>query len=82
MIPDRPALRPEAGHLLREALLRGSFPRGEASRITGLGERTARTLVSHLAGERLLTSDTPKGDLKLALPTHTVQYYFPGLMSS
>lgn len=82
MIPDRSVLRPEAGHLLREALLRGSFPRGEASRVTGLGERTARTLISQLTDEHLLTSDTPKGELKLGLPTHTVQYYFPDLVGS
>ncbi|MBI9085819.1 MAG: Fic family protein [Desulfobacterales bacterium] len=82
MIPGRPALRPEAGHLLREALLRGSFPRGEASRVTGLGERTARTLISQLADEHLLTSDTPKGDLKIGLPTHIVQYYFPDLLET
>lgn len=82
MIPGRPVLRPQAGHLLREALLRGAFSRGEASRVTGLGERTARTLISQLTDERLLTSDTPKSDLKLGLPTHTARYYFPDLVET
>lgn len=60
-------------------MLRGSFPRGEAPRVTGLGQRTARTLLAQLVEKRLLTSDTPKGELKLGLPTHAAQYYFPEL---
>lgn len=35
-------LKPEAGRLLTEALVRGEIERGEAARITGLPERTAR----------------------------------------
>lgn len=35
-------LKPEAAKLLDEALVRGQFERGEASRITGQPERTAR----------------------------------------
>ncbi|MBC2744713.1 MAG: Fic family protein [Desulfosarcina sp.] len=79
MIPGRPPLKVEAGHLLQEALLRGKFARGEAPRITGLAERTARMLVSQMVQERLLVSDTPKGPLKLGIPAHTAEYFFQNL---
>ena len=39
-------LKPEANNLLQEALVRGEFERGEASRITGLPERTARRILN------------------------------------
>ena len=67
----------EAGHLLTEALLRGEVARGEAARITGTSERTARRIVTTLTGEKLLLSDTPKGPVHLGLPMHAVGFYFP-----
>ena len=39
-------LRPEAARLLEQALMRGEFDRGDASRITGLPERTARRILN------------------------------------
>jgi Fic family protein len=69
----------EAGRLLIEALLRGEIARGEAARITGTSERTARRILSALASEKLLASDTPKGPVRLGLPMHTVGFYFPQL---
>ena len=41
-------LKPEAARLLREALVRGRIDRGEASRITGLPERTARRVLGDI----------------------------------
>jgi Fic family protein len=72
-------LAPQAALLLREALLRGEFPRGDAPRITGTSERTARRILGTLVGERLLASDTPKGPVRLGLPVHAVGFYFPQL---
>jgi len=72
-------MRPEAAHLLQEALLSGEVPRGEVSRITGLGDRVARGLVSALLQEKLLVSPMPQGGLRLGFPIHAVEYYFPGL---
>jgi Fic family protein len=69
----------EAGRLLTEALLRGAFARGDAARITGASERTARRIVASLVAEGLLVSDTPKGPLRLGLPMHSVGFYFPQL---
>jgi Fic family protein len=72
-------LPPEAGRLLSEALLRGEVARGEAARITGTSERTARRILSALTSERLLLSNTPKGPVRLGLPMHAVGFYFPQL---
>jgi hypothetical protein len=74
-----PKVPPEASHLLRDALLRGEFARGEAARISGTSERTARRTVSMLVRDRLLVSDTPKGPLRVGLPVHAVGFYFPQL---
>jgi len=72
-------LPPEAGSLLREVLLRGEVARGEAARITGTSERTARRILNTLTSEKLLLSDTPKGPVRLGLAMHAVGFYFPQL---
>ncbi len=72
-----PRIPIEAGHLVREALLRGEVPRGDAARVTGTSERTARRILSSLVTERLLVSDTPKGPVRAGLPIQTVAFYFP-----
>ncbi|MDH5517791.1 MAG: Fic family protein, partial [Gammaproteobacteria bacterium] len=46
-------LKKESFLLLREALLRREFPRGDAMRITGLSERTARDILRNLVTEGL-----------------------------
>jgi Fic family protein len=72
-------LRSEAGLLLRDVLVRGEVGRGEAGRITGLGERLARQIVSQLTADGLLESETPKSALRLGFPAEVVPYYFPRL---
>lgn len=72
-------LQPESGYLLREALLRGEVPRGEAARITGRPERTARRILKDLLDKKLLTAETEKGPVRLSFPTRAVGYYFPRL---
>jgi Fic family protein len=72
-------LKPETANLLQEALVRGQFERGEAPRITGLPERTARRVVNDATNEGLLASTTPKGPLSLRLPAHTLEALFPKL---
>ncbi len=74
-----PKLPVEAARLLRETLLRGTVPRGEAARITGVSERSARRMLSVLGRERLLVSDKPKGPVRLGLPIAAVSFYLPQL---
>jgi len=65
--------------LLREALYKGEFPRGEAGRIAGAGERTGRTALAAAIQAGLLKSSTPKSPVRLALPAKVLGSYFPRL---
>lgn len=73
------ALKPETTRLLQEALMRGEFERGEAARITGLPERTARRLLTDATDAGLLGSDTPKGPASLRFPAEALEDLFPRL---
>ena len=57
----------------------GSLERGEFKRMTGLGERTAGTVLRALLARRLLASDTPQGSVRFGLPLHALRFYFPAL---
>ena len=72
-------LSPEASCLLRDVLLRGEIPRGEAARITGRPERTARRILKGLLDKKLLSADTEKGPVRLSFPARVSGYYFPRL---
>ncbi|MBI5919077.1 MAG: Fic family protein [Nitrosomonadales bacterium] len=75
----RTDLRPESAHLYLEALARGGFERGTASRLTGLAERTARDALSCLTKEGFLLSDTPKGRVRPGFPVHALGTLLPNL---
>jgi Fic family protein len=72
-------LKPEAARLLEEALIRGEFDRGEAARITGVPERSARRIVNDVVQAGLLDSETPKGPLFLRFPGDALEILFPRL---
>ena len=72
-------LKPESARLLREALVRGRIERGEASRVTGLPERTARRVLGDVVGAGLLASATPKGPVSLRFPVDALEGLFPRL---
>ena len=73
------SLKIEAASLLEEALIRGEFERGEAVRITGLPERTARRLLADLVSSGLLASETDKGPVSLRFPSSVLEDFFPRL---
>ncbi len=75
----RTDLRAESAHLYLEALARGGFERGEAQRLTGLAERTARDTLSTLIKEGFLLSDTPKGRVRPGFPSHALGALLPNL---
>lgn len=75
-------LKPETGRLLVEAAVRGEFERGEASRITGAPERTARRLLNDAISAGLLASDTPKGPVSLRFSPDSADVLFPRLFQS
>lgn len=74
-------LKPEAARLLDEAMIRGEFERGEAPRITGLPERTARRILNDTIATGLLASDTPKGPVSLRFTVEAQDILFPRLFA-
>lgn len=72
-------LRPETTEILHAVLVRGELPRGEASRVTGLKERTARDLLGRLVDSGVLGSQSPKTPVSLRFPTEAVEILFPRL---
>lgn len=77
--PEYQSLKPEAGYMLQEVLLRGEMGRGDVLRVYGMAERSARTLMGQLLDEGLLVSDTPKGAVRMGFPTHLAGHLFPDL---
>jgi Fic family protein len=73
--------KPELGRLLEEAAIRGEFERGDASRITGLPERTARRVLNEATAAGLFASDTPKGPVSLRFPPNDAEAMFPRLFA-
>lgn len=76
---QRNDLKAETARLLEEALIRGEFERGEAPRITGLPERTARRTLNEVIALGLLASETPKGAVSLRFPADALDTLFPRL---
>ena len=77
LVQDLSDLKPEAARLLEDTLVRGEVDRGEASRITGLPERSARRVLNDLCGLGLLASTTPKGPVSLRFPAASLETLFP-----
>lgn len=73
------ALHPDAARLLRAVFMKGKVPRGETGTILNKAKSTARNIVKNLIDEGLLTSDSPKSALKVALPSKALPYYFPDI---
>ncbi len=71
--------RAEAGKLLVEVLHRGEISRGDATAITGLGERTARNLLGELLRDAILGASSEKGPVSLRFPVKSMDVLFPRL---
>ncbi|WP_153108966.1 Fic family protein [Propionivibrio limicola] len=72
-------LKPESVHLFLHAFSTGEFDRMEASRLTGLPERTARDVLNALVLEGFLVSDTPRGRVRVGFPMHALGSLLPNL---
>ena len=79
LVEQQHSLKPEGVRLFEETLVRGEIERGEASRITGLPERSARRVLNDLVTEGLLASATPKGPVSVRFPAHSLETLFPRL---
>lgn len=72
-------LLPGSFPILREIFFVGELERGKVSTLTGYKERQARSVLSQLIKEDFLTSDTPKGDVRLNFPLKIIADLFPNL---
>ncbi len=72
-------LAPESEYLYLQVLQAGEFDRGEAARLTGKADRTARNILQALAEEGFLLSDTPKGKVRAGFPVRALGSLFPNL---
>lgn len=61
------------------AFAAGPLKRKEFAQMTGLGERTARALLSRLLKDGLLVSDSPLGPVRWGLPLDSLSFLFPEL---
>ena len=72
----------EASILPVEVLRRGELARGEAPRVLGRPERTARVVLGKLVEAELLKSETPKGPVRLHFSTDSADVLFPRLFGA
>lgn len=70
-------LPPKANNILEALLYRGELPRGDA--VVGTGERQARRVVSALIDQSVVTSESTRAPLRLAVPTALASRWMPGL---
>jgi len=68
-----------ASRLLRAVFMQGHVPRGQVPAILNTSETSSRRLVRQLTDEGLLTSESHRAPLMVALPIHVMPYYFPSL---
>lgn len=73
------AMRREAILPLVHVFGLGPVTRGEFAQMTGLGERSARTLLSKLLSDKLLVSDSAYGPVRFGLPLDSLNLLFPNL---
>lgn len=73
------AVRSEAILPLHHVFAAGPVTRREFAQMTGLGERTARSLTSKLLHDGLLVSDSTAGPVRWGLPLDAMHFLFPEL---
>ncbi|QWF71473.1 Fic family protein [Methylomonas paludis] len=78
---EKQGMRPEAFLILHRILLQGEMPRGEAERVTGLKERSARMVLADLIQDGIVNSQTPKGPVSLRFSSQSLDILFPRLFS-
>ena len=65
--------------VLREAFLSGQLARMRVAELSGYKERQSRNITSSLLKAGLLSSESPRGALRIAFPLDAVDRYFPKL---
>ena len=71
--------RAETALALFHLFAAGPLPRADFFRMTGLGERTARSALSHLLEAGLVTSPDHRSSVRIAFPLDALLHIFPEL---
>lgn len=66
--------------LLKELVIKGTIKRGEVQYIIGTKDRIASSLIKKLIERNYITSDTPRGDIRIKFNTHFAMKLFPELI--
>ncbi len=72
-------MRREAELPLHYLFTSGPLTRADFKQMTGLGDKVAQMLLSHLLKTGLVETDTPLGMVRFGLPLDTLQFYFPDM---
>lgn len=72
-------IRMEAVLPVHHLFAAGPVTRGEFIQMTGLGERTGRSLLAQLLATKLVTSDTRYGSVRFNLPLDALHFLLPEL---
>jgi Fic family protein len=65
--------------VLRAVFLRGEITRGEVANLAGVSPRTAQKITKTILDLGLVSSASPKGELRFAIPSLAAASYFPNL---
>ena len=55
------------------------LPRADFKAMSGLGDRLGTSLISNLLKREFLSTSSPYGPLRFAIPQHALRFYFPAL---
>lgn len=77
---DRLSLPKKSDRIFKHLLLIGESPRSALASIIDMSERTTTSTIKELLEKGYLTSDTPKGAVRLRFNTHFASWLFPELI--
>lgn len=81
-VQDMLGLPEHAAEIPIAILRRGEMARGDARRVTGTSERTARAALNALVHAGLLSSETPKTPVRQPFPVSSTDALFPRLFGA
>lgn len=73
------SLHEKAAPLLEAILYRGQLQRSEVGALIGTSDRTANRVVAGLTEQGVVSSETPKGPLRIEFPARLASRWMPGL---
>jgi Fic family protein len=76
-----PKMRNYLTKLLRELVIQGEINRGAVPQIVGLKGTAGREVIRKALDERLITTSSEKGPLKIHFPSEVLESYFPLLFT-